>query len=337
MEQGALWRKVIFGIHNLERKPITSLAKLTIPGVWLNITKTISAMTNVGINFSYIFKFKIGSGWSTLFWLDDWTGDGVLASRFPRLYTLDKRKSSFIAERLDPNIGEWKWRRKPAGQAETDELQDLQLLVDSVNLSREDDTWNAELSADGKFYVHDVRNLMDSFLTKQMENDVIWLNLIPLKINCFIWRAIIGRIPTATALGRRGIRVIDNSCPWCNEGLDEANHCLIGCNFSTEVLKKIMDWCSIDQGPFSDIKSVVSFAANWGNCPKKRKIFLSIIYGFLWTMWKARNNKIFNKVCGSKSVLVDNVISLVFSWMKHRGNFKNCNWLNWCCNPFNIL
>lgn len=69
----------------------------------------------------------------------------------------------------------------------------------------------------------------------------------------------------------------------------------------------------------------MNFAANRRNSPKKKKIFLAICYGNLWCAWKARNDVWFNKMHVNSSKLVDNMISLVFSLMKHRGNLVIVN------------
>ncbi|KAL4577659.1 hypothetical protein LXL04_013770 [Taraxacum kok-saghyz] len=99
----------------------------------------------------------------------------------------------------------------------------------------------------------------------------------------------------------------------------------------------IWKWCNIPQQRFSSTPEVVMFAANWGNCPRKRRILISIVYGSLLCVWKARNDKMFNKNRISSTKLADNIINMVFSWVKYRGKFGDCNWAVWCCNPFNIL
>lgn len=72
---------------------------------------------------------------------------------------------------------------------------------------------------------------------------------------------------------------------------------------------------------------------------KKRKNLLAILYGFLWCVCKARNDSLFNKVRASPNVLADNVLSLVFNWikLKHKGNYGNYNWAVWISSPFMIM
>ncbi|KAL4585949.1 hypothetical protein LXL04_010576 [Taraxacum kok-saghyz] len=55
--------------------------------------------------------------------------------------------------------------------------------------------------------------------------------------------------------------------------------------------------------------------AKWGRCPKKRQIILAIVYGFLWSTWKVRNDLIFKKVRATVESITDSVCTLVFGWV----------------------
>ncbi|CAI9265593.1 unnamed protein product [Lactuca saligna] len=91
--QPALWRKVICGTHNLHTKLVAALSKKTIHGIWQNIADVISIIKGIGIPLSHIFKIVIGSGRSTLFWLDNWT---VRKGRLGRCVQGLERKSTML-------------------------------------------------------------------------------------------------------------------------------------------------------------------------------------------------------------------------------------------------
>lgn len=154
MHEGALWRRAICGIHNLGRKLIHISAKKTLSGVWFNIVQVTVELGSMGINFSSFFGIEVKSGSSTLLWLDDWTGDGALASRFPDLTSLDKRKSCLIADQIVNNEFSWAWKRTPSSVRELVDLHAVQGILSRLSLSSGGDEWRFKLSSDGVFYVN---------------------------------------------------------------------------------------------------------------------------------------------------------------------------------------
>ncbi|CAI9299170.1 unnamed protein product [Lactuca saligna] len=166
---------------------------------------------------------------------------------------------------------------------------------------------------------------------------MVWINLVPSKVGCFVWRACLNRILTLVVLAKRRLNVPSTSCQLCNNGDDDTNHVLVKCPSLKTALDWIFRWCDIQVQHFNSVTKLVSFAIQWGQCPKKRKILLAIIYSFLWFGWKARNDKIFNNLKISSMVLADNTINLLFNWVNHRGTFENCKWVVCSCNLFRIL
>nr|KAJ0209201.1 hypothetical protein LSAT_V11C400165610 [Lactuca sativa] len=125
------------------------------------------------------------------------------------------------------------------------------------------------LSHDGNFYVRDLRSLIDFLVSKSMLNVIIWLQIVPLKVIGFIWRACINRIPTDVALVRRGVSIQNMGCSWCDMRSKDSKHIFVGCAFAQEVLSQILRWFHIPFQVFESIYEIISFAADWGNCPKK--------------------------------------------------------------------
>ena len=121
------------------------------------------------------------------------------------------------------------------------------------------------------------------------------------------------RIPSVVALSHRGISVQNSCCHFCNVEADDTNHFLIKCNYARDCLTWIFNWCNIGMQQFQSVGELVKFAAILGNYPKKCKILLAIIYGYLWCTWKARDDKVFNNVRIPSKKLADNIFSLGFS------------------------
>ncbi|KAL4585058.1 hypothetical protein LXL04_009671 [Taraxacum kok-saghyz] len=79
-------------------------------------------LQDLWIEYSSVFEIKVQAGYNTLLWLENWVGDGTLATRFPNLFELDKRKTCFIGERVGPNNLKWAWKRSPNNPLEMAEL-----------------------------------------------------------------------------------------------------------------------------------------------------------------------------------------------------------------------
>lgn len=139
------------------------------------------------------------------------------------------------------------------------------------------------------------------------------------------------------ALVYMGVKVNSTYCLLCDFGFDEVDHFLVSCHFARNVMDWIYFWCGVPSQRFDLVREFINYAANWGHCPKMRKIFIAIYYGLLWSTWKERNDIVFNKIRCSLLKLADNVVTMVFSFMVHRRKFGNCTWANWSCNHFSIM
>jgi len=132
------------------------------------------------------------------------------------------------------------------------------------------------------------------------------------------------RVLIGAALQRRGINGVSIDCNFCINGLEDANHILASCPFATEVWNRLIIWCgiSLNYPNFQSIEEIVRFVAMWGRCPKKRLILEAIFYGTLWSLWKIRNDRIFKNVPCNPTKAMENIKSIVFSWLKHRGKLR---------------
>ncbi|CAH1433765.1 unnamed protein product [Lactuca virosa] len=157
----SIWKSVIMGIHNIHRKPLSSLFKKSINGVWGNIVKVMGDIESLGIAPSNLFFVNVGNGEHTCFWTDVWIGSSPPSDRFPHIFALEKRKSAYIAERNCIDDFNAAWKRKPSTMVEADELSQIHSIINSTELSRERDSWRFTLAPDGEFRVHLIREYID--------------------------------------------------------------------------------------------------------------------------------------------------------------------------------
>nr|KAJ0198185.1 hypothetical protein LSAT_V11C700344400 [Lactuca sativa] len=145
-----------------------------------------------------------------------------------------------------------------------------------------------------------------------------WSKWIPNKVNCFVWRARIDRIPSACALIRRGVKIQDETCSVCISGSETADHMLVTCPFAIAIWNGIWNWCEIIPPQLSNVKEILNFVAMCGKPQTKKRTINSIIFGTLWGMWKARNDRVFNSKFIPPELVFKGVRCMVYTWIKFR-------------------
>ncbi|GJS37886.1 hypothetical protein Tco_0536268 [Tanacetum coccineum] len=135
-----------------------------------------------------MWTIKIGDGQSTSFWNEKWIGDIPLRELFPRMFMLESVPNICVADKLVGSL-DASFRRPVRGGAEQEQLSDLGSLLNPVGLSLSNDRWFYSLSSSGVFNVKDTRLAIDDLILPSYFEPTRWVNLIPIKINVFMWRA----------------------------------------------------------------------------------------------------------------------------------------------------
>ncbi|CAI9271450.1 unnamed protein product [Lactuca saligna] len=126
---------------------------------------------------------------------------------------------------------------------------------------------------DGRFYVHDVRKLINSKVTIGLNNHMTWTHLVPIKVNCFIWRANMDRITSSAAIVKRVVRVVSTVCQLCNVEIEGMDHLLTICGFAKEVFKWIFRWCDIPLDKLSTFPKALNFADKMDEFSREKEDF----------------------------------------------------------------
>ncbi|KAL7607598.1 hypothetical protein Lser_V15G19622 [Lactuca serriola] len=206
-DRHSLWARVIYGIHNLADKPFEYLSRNTSCGVWNNIGRIKKTLLEQGIDVQDIFRLVIKSGNEFMFWYDSWLGSGSLKVKYPSLFELESRKQCIVADRISGSNYGWNWKSSP-GLGLDPIVSTLSSDVSGIHLRTGLDYWSCRLNADGRYSVCSLKKIVDSMYGNVPDTlDMVWSNVIPIKVSCFIWRAVQDRIPTALALEKRGIMV----------------------------------------------------------------------------------------------------------------------------------
>ncbi|GKF38517.1 RNA-directed DNA polymerase, eukaryota, reverse transcriptase zinc-binding domain protein [Tanacetum coccineum] len=106
------------------------------------------------------------------------------------------------------------------------------------------DKWRWMLGEDGEFTVKELIRLVEEKIlhVESGGQETVWNNLVPKKVNIFVWRALKGRLSVRVELDRRGIDLDSVLCPSCNNIVETCAHCLITCDLAMSVWEKVFNW-----------------------------------------------------------------------------------------------
>ena len=155
-------------------------------------------------------------------------------------------------------------------------------------------TWSINLAgcSSSKFSVKSIYNIVISSHSSTDETfKLIWKNVAPSRVQCFSWLSYLGRVKTAELLFRLGIIHEESEvlCSFCNSELETIDHLLLHCFPVWNCWAAILRWCGV-----SWVAPASHWCRNWSWQPRVKVIWAPIPLAVLWSIWNARNQKIFD-------------------------------------------
>nr|GEV25621.1 RNA-directed DNA polymerase, eukaryota, reverse transcriptase zinc-binding domain protein [Tanacetum cinerariifolium] len=114
-----------------------------------------------------------------------------------------EEKDCYVQDRLKDNQWEWNWSRSFLGVRNTAHLHDMINDISHIKLNLDRDICYWVLSNDGMFFVSSTQNLIDTSLLPALNNPTHWEKCIPRKVNIFMWRCMLNRLPHRSNLSSR--------------------------------------------------------------------------------------------------------------------------------------
>ncbi|KAI3721405.1 hypothetical protein L2E82_32415 [Cichorium intybus] len=302
VEKQNLWAVCIKAIHNVKGGDGSPIAK----------------KRNLGI---------LGNGQDTLFWKDRWCGPVAFKDRFPKLYGIESNKNCLVSERITVTDG-WNtvfgWKRCPRRGGKSKELEGLLQVIVSVNLASSPDKWIWKEDASGLFSVSSLRRFMENQLVTDDDSwKFSWVNWVPLKVNCFVWRLLQDRLPVAVKLVERGVNLISDICPLCKSDIETVNHVFFECSVAKHVWQRFVSWWKLSMILPCSRDSLREILVSSLGDKKKEKLRKALLFAVLWCVWKARNDSIFRCRNASPFKMADDIMLSAFNWIKFRSPFSN--------------
>ncbi|GJY56448.1 RNA-directed DNA polymerase, eukaryota, reverse transcriptase zinc-binding domain protein [Tanacetum coccineum] len=180
-------------------------------GTWANIVESSNFLHSKGIILNNSFRFNAGCETRIRFWKDIWVGEAPLS----RLYRLDQDKDCLIIDRIINRQWHWNWSRTNIGVRNLSFFGDMLNEIGQLNIVASEDTCVWNLGPNGTFTVKDARNIIDQKTLPSLSS-TSWDKIIPRKVNIFMWRLSLDRLPHRLNLSLRGMDIPAISCSSCN-------------------------------------------------------------------------------------------------------------------------
>nr|GFA22905.1 RNA-directed DNA polymerase, eukaryota [Tanacetum cinerariifolium] len=196
-QDSSLWSSVIKAIYG----PTLDSHAVNFTSPWCSILREVKVLSSKGFNFLSHCKRRVGNGNTTRFWLDNWVLGDTLSERFPRLFALENNKKISIASKWGEPSLDSSFRRPIRGGVEQQQWSELLSFTGMMSFSSLPDRWVCDLNGDGVFSVKDIRSRIDDLLLPSVGFETRWVKFIPIKVNVFVWRARLDRLPTRCVVG----------------------------------------------------------------------------------------------------------------------------------------
>ncbi|XP_028097292.1 uncharacterized protein LOC114297126 [Camellia sinensis] len=243
---------------------------------------------------------EVGDGCRVRFWEDMWCDSYCLRVEFPRLFSLLKEKKGALRLFADLKAISGEWNLSFRRELLEWERADLLILVSVISSSPlisleiiDYPKWTATSS--GLFSVASMYKLCSSGVgNHQSANRMLWNKVLPPKVQFFGWLAWKHKVKTSVFLQTIGVLSGGTSTLCCFYKHDEVSvlHVLLHCHFV---------WKWWEGGKFKK---------------KGKVIWRCVPLVTLWSLWKLRNDCVFNNAEANVKILSELVKYRVALWLR---------------------
>ncbi|CAL5415768.1 unnamed protein product [Camellia sinensis] len=335
-EVNALWRRLLCSKYRIEEGSWTPLASVSHSHsrVWTDIITVAKHHQQLVEFYVEKLRLRVGNGTRIKFWHDRWLGSRCLKAEFPRIFSLSIDKGGSLLSFYDrrSSVEEWNFIfRRNLYDWEKDEVNRLVVVLKDAPPLRSNvedcATWNGTA---GCLKVSGLYKFSDTPFGPHLSlGKFVWNTDLPPKVQFFGWLAWRNRVKTRGFLQHIGILNSSASilCAFCENANESAAHVLLHCPFSWKVWSDLLQWW----GCLWVVPRSVDRLFYWwlgGHFKSKvRRLWRVLPLIALWSIWKCRNDCIFNGVqpCGVDLSELIKVRFALWSKASRLGNMYSVN------------
>ncbi|XP_076914241.1 uncharacterized protein LOC143573177 [Bidens hawaiensis] len=329
-------RRVITAVHTNIQEWRSFPVKKSLGGTWNKIGCLEKDDDLENMKLGDRLQINLGMGDKTMFWLDNWVSELPLKVLFRSLFLLEKHKDIMVQDCYYWVNNEvkwlWRWNRGLNTRTLREELGRCLELISLARVKMVPDVWVWK-DTEGKentFLVKALRWELDNFKYPLVEQN-FWIQWVPIKVNCFMWRLLLDRIATKTALLERRINIGNDTCVLCGLFPESSEHLMVKCRVAKWIWSIIHNWIKIPVP--THYESVLDLMDLSKEHKGKKEVILIIqatSFIMCWMIWRTRNDRIFKNLPVSVGKVINDIKATSFLWVKHRMRRSSLDWEDWC-------
>ncbi|GJS06437.1 putative RNA-directed DNA polymerase, eukaryota, reverse transcriptase zinc-binding domain protein [Tanacetum coccineum] len=182
--------------------------------------------------------------------------------------------------------------------------------IRNVSLTDQSDSWTWSIGVG--YSVASTRVLVDEKLLGSSLEATRWIRYIPIKVNVFLWRLNLNKLPSRVNLDRKGIEVSSLLCPTCQIDVETVNHIFFNCEMAKDLWSLLAKWCELDIPFCSNISDWYDWLDDACVAANIRLVLEGVGGTLMWAIWSFQNNLIFSNLHLKKATLCDFIVSQSF-------------------------
>jgi len=158
---------------------------------------------------------------------------------------------------------------------------------------------------------------VDTNITEDF-SQFLWIKVVPLKVNIFVWRLFLNRLATKVNLHKRNVLEDSNvECTVLCGKEENRDHLFFQCDHYGRLWLMISNWLGIVTVLSGDLHTHVNHFCALRGFSKNSRTALTIIWiSVLFVIWKDRNRRIFQNKCDRLHALLERVKLQTYWWLK---------------------
>ncbi|GJT98807.1 RNA-directed DNA polymerase, eukaryota [Tanacetum coccineum] len=180
---------------------------------------------------------------------------------------MEQDKDCLIIDRIFNGQWAWNWSNK-LGVHNSSYLNEILLEISQVNVQVDNDKCIWSLDDDSTFTVGDLRRLIEDHLLPSLDTTTTWVKYLSHKVNIFMGRLKLDKLPHRLNLSLRGIEILEISCLSCCGMVESNQHIFFECEVAKGIWRIVRRWCD---NSFPIFESNVHWLHWWSSWPVSRE------------------------------------------------------------------